>query len=104
MGKIKTIILGVFSAWPVVYYGFFTQMILPTIVQSEDPLTAAKAYLPVHLLTLLLCFILFFYYLVKVIRNKELGEQKVWWVLGVIFLNGVAWPVYWYLYIWKKIK
>lgn len=102
MGKTKAIILGVFSVWPVVYYGFFIQMILPAILQSEDPFTTAKDYLPIHLLTILLSLFLFFYYLVKVVRNKELGEQKVWWVLGIIFLNAVAWPVYWYLHIWKK--
>lgn len=104
MGKTKAIILGVFSVWPLVYYGFFTQMILPTIVQSEDTMLTVEAYLPIHLLTILLSFILFVYYLVKVAQNKELGEQKVWWVLGLIFLHAAVWPVYWYFNIWKKIK
>lgn len=104
MGKIRAAVLGVLSAWPVLYYGYFTQVVLPSIVQSEDIVATSKAYLPLHLLTILLCMFLFIYYFVKVISNASLGENKKWWILGVMFLNAGAWPVYWYLYIWKKAK
>lgn len=104
MGKIRAAVLGVLSAWPVLYYGYFSQVVLPSIVQSEDIVATTKAYLPLHLLTFLLCFFLFIYYLIKVLANKELGEEKKWWILGTIFLNGLVWPVYWYLHIWKKTK
>lgn len=102
MGKIGKIILGVLSIWPILYFGFFTQVMVPRILQDgfEGPYMAT--FLIVHLLTLLLCAVLFFVYLLKVIRNPKLGSQRTGWILGVIFLNGVAWPVYWYLHIWKN--
>ena len=102
MSKFTKIILGVLSVWPVLYYGIFTQVILPGLAEQGFSWEAMKGMLLPHLATVLLCMVLFFYYLVKVLRNKELGENRTWWILGIIFLNAAAWPVYLYLYIWKK--
>ncbi len=102
MGKTGKIILGVLSAWPVVYYGIFTQMVLPAFVSQGTAMTNFGLVLALHLLTALLCFILFVYYLVKTIKNDKLGEQKTAWVLAMIFVGPVAWPAYWYFNMWKK--
>lgn len=102
MGKTGKIVLGVLSAWPLVYFGIFTQMIVPQFLVNG--LDGQNVWLIVllHFLTFALCCFLFVYYLVKAANNKDLGEQKTLWILALIFLNGVAWPVYWYLNIWKK--
>lgn len=104
MSKTGKIILGVLSAWPLVYFGFFTQMIMPDILRNGFEGENVWLIIVLHLLTFALCTFLFVYYLVKAASNQELGKDKTMWILALIFLNGVAWPAYWYLNIWKKVK
>jgi hypothetical protein len=96
--------LGIVSAWPVVYFGFFTQMIAPDLLLNGFEGQNVWMIMILHFLTFLLCCFLFVYYLIKASTSKDLGDQKTLWILGLIFLNGAAWPIYWYFNIWKKVK
>lgn len=102
MGKAGKIILGILSVWPVLYFGIFTQMMIPGFVKNGVDTPNIWLIVAVHLLTALLCFILFVYYLVKTVKNDKLGDQKTAWVLAMIFVGPVAWPAYWYFFTWKK--
>lgn len=104
MNKTAKIILGVTSAWPVVYLGVFTQIIFPTLMGDGFKGDYLATIVGLHFLTFLLCAFLFFYYLIKIINDKTLGNERTLWILGTIFLNAIVWPAYWYLHIWKKIK
>lgn len=104
MSKTWKIILGVLSFSPILYLGVFTQYIIPTLMRQGTAWPYFWELVATHLTMMVLCFFLFIYYLVKVVNNQELGENKTMWILGLIFLNGVAWPVYWYFNIWKKVK
>lgn len=104
MGKTGKIILGVLSFSPILYLGIFIQHLAPTLVSQGTAWPFFWAFVATHLTMMALCFFLFIYYLVKAANNKELGEDKTMWILALIFLNGVAWPVYWYFNIWKKVK
>ena len=104
MSKTAKIVLGVLSAWPVVYFGIFTQMLVPNLLVNGFQGGNIWPVLILHFLTFLLCCFLFVYYLVKAAGNKDLGDDKTKWILGLVFLSMAAWPVYWYFNIWKKVK
>lgn len=104
MSKAKAVILGIFTVWPIIYLGYYFYYIIPWVLDNGLIWEQIKIWLLIHGLTALLCLVLFFYYLVHVLRNKALKKDRTMWILLTIFLNALAWPVYWYLYIWKKIK
>ena len=43
------------------------------------------------------------FYLVHVIRNGKLGSlAKVGWILLLFIFNIIAFPIYWYLHVWRE--
>lgn len=56
-----------------------------------------------HLFTMLLGLALTAFYVINVFINVHVPqEKKALWAV-IIFLGGpIAWPVYWYLYIWRQ--
>lgn len=104
MSKTWKVLLGILSISPALYLGIFTSHIVPTLVREGTEWPYLWLFLAAHFSMMVLCFFLLIYYLVHAAKNTALGDQKVWWILGLIFLNGAAWPVYWYFNIWKKVK
>lgn len=102
--------IAALSAWPILYFCIFFGFILFMMVaggseqQSGWPLLF-KSVIVLHLLTILLMFVLLAIYIVHLVRTDLIAkDQKVIWLLVLFFGNVFAYPVYWYLFIWKPLR
>jgi hypothetical protein len=102
-------VIGLLSLWPVVYMFLFMASfawIFATFHNqgqraNEIPLLF-KIIFPLHLLTMLLMFILMAVFVVHAYRTDRIeNDKRVLWVVILFFGNMVAFPVYWYLYMWR---
>ena len=110
MKKSKKVLLGVATAWPLLWLPIFMLVMFSTLIFSApggrpDPDVFPLALLfvlPVHFITVFGSIALSIFYIVNVFRNKRVPkDQQVLWVVLLIMFGIVAEPIYWYLYIWK---
>ena len=99
-------LLGLASFWPIIYMPLFFSIIFGSIFmsasQNQDFPTAIFLILPMHLLTMIVSFALIGLFAFDIYKNERIeGDKKVLWLLILFFMNFIAYPVYWYLYIWK---
>ncbi len=56
-----------------------------------------------HILTMFLMFALTAFYIVYLFRTDRVAQdKKALWAVVLFFANVFAFPVFWYLYIWKE--
>lgn len=111
MSKARKALLGVATAWQLVYAALFTGTLLRVLGSGFAPLPGGAAGLPegfgpsffLHLATLLLMLGLGVYYVVQAARSPRVParERALWVVLNVVG-GFLAQLVYWYLYIWRE--
>jgi hypothetical protein len=93
MKRDKKILLGMLTAWPLLYIILFT---VAFITMSFDYLLFVA-----HGLTMLLTLGLLIYYVMHVFKQDLPEGEKVKWAI-LLFVGGLlAMPIYWYLKIWK---
>jgi hypothetical protein len=99
-------LVGAATLWiPLYILGFLAVILVTAVTQPgpEDHLPLPVAVLVVlHLFTMLVIFALMAVYLIDVFRNPDLVDKqdmRTMWVVLVITLNGLAMPVYWWLYL-----
>jgi len=108
--RATTLILGIASIWPIIYMGLFFGFIGYFFVAasqgnnaSEFPATFKYLFL-LHLLTILLMFTLIAVYVIHAYRTDLIeNERRVLWVVILFFGNMIAFPIYWYLYLWRPL-
>lgn len=96
------VLLGLLTVLPSLYFVLFFLLIgfAMTGSTSDD----LFALLPVtHLGMIFLWWGLTAYYLVHVFRTPRLvGTNKALWAALIAFGGPIAWPVYWYMHVWRK--
>jgi heme/copper-type cytochrome/quinol oxidase subunit 2 len=107
----KAIVLGIFTAWPILYMMFFMCVVFGMFVLmstggqgggSEPPMILWIIF-PLHLLTMLEVVVLLVIYILHVFKTDRVPqEQKALWAVVLFLGNAIAMPVYWYLYIWRE--
>jgi len=112
MSKVKKIILGLFTVWPVVYITSVFGYILShfdTVFSSLNELDNTQmtkmvlTIFTIQFLTIISMFVLLFIFIKNVFKNDRVNQsEKVLWLIVLFFGNMIAMPVYWYLYIWKE--
>ena len=109
--RVTTILIGAVSAWPITYmclfFGFMAYS-FSSIASNAGGSLGIPALFPyfflVHLLTMLLMFVLMTVYIVHAFRTDLVpNDKKVLWVVILFFGNVVAFPIYWYLYMWRPL-
>jgi hypothetical protein len=109
--RVTTIVIGVATIWPIIYmclfFGFiaysFSSANLPAGQSSGVPVLF-KFIFVLHLLTMLLMFILMAVYIVHAFRTDLVpADKKVLWVVVLFFGSVVAFPIYWYFYMWSPV-
>lgn len=113
MNKSKALILGGCTLWPIVYMFLFmgvifSQFIMMDIgnkhVAGEMP-TVMKIIFPLHFLTMIWIFVLLAVYIRHIFKTEAVPQdKKALWAVVIFCGNMIAMPVYWYLYIWKKLE
>ena len=110
MKKLKAIVLGIFTIFPILYIIFFIsifcRMFLNTVsnTNSEASIDLFKIILPLHLGTMILLMILLVIYIVNVFKNNTVeSDKKALWAIVLFFGNIISMIVYWVLHIWKPL-
>jgi hypothetical protein len=111
MTKTAKIALAVASIWPFIWMLIFVMFIFGTFFMSPNPEHDGNRGMPLpfifffggHFLTILWMFALTAFYIVYLFRTERIPqERKALWAIVLFFGNIIAFPVFWYLYIWKE--
>jgi hypothetical protein len=113
MNKPAKIALAVLSLWPFVWMLIFFLFIFGMIffMSSQSQMSDRHQGMPLpimllfagHFLTMLLMFALTAFYVVYLFRTDRVAQdKKALWAVVLFFGNVFAFPVFWYLYIWKE--
>ncbi|MGD8998807.1 MAG: hypothetical protein PVF75_00210 [Granulosicoccaceae bacterium] len=111
MNKPVKLLLGLLSIIPLLYFiGFFVftfSMVFGAMMPpfAESPELANDWFLKLfiaHLATMLLIMALIVTYLVVLFRSTSIEQNmKILWTILLLFFGVFAFPVFWYLYIWR---
>ena len=112
MTKGKAITLGIFSIWPCIYIFLFMGSIFIMMISaftgntpSSEPPAIMMVILPLHLFTMFEVFALLTIYLVYLFKTDVVEkDKKALWAVVLFLGNMIAMPIFWYIYIWKKLK
>jgi hypothetical protein len=112
MTKGHKIILGIFTIIPFIlllfYFGTLILLLRDAAIYKDEdmpfPIVGDVLWLVViALLAGLLSFGLMIYYVIHAINNPQVDNQeKILWVLMFVVTHVIAFPIYWYLRIWKR--
>lgn len=109
LSKTKKAILGILSFWPLAYFILFMLFILSCILadtsSSIELFTqlSLMIILPLHFLTILIVLGLTIFYLICIINTDLVPKnQKAIWVIALFFINILAIPSFWYLYLRRE--
>jgi hypothetical protein len=97
-------IIGVVTAWPVVYFmAFLAFMFTAFTLRDEGLMDTLFGYVFVaHAMTMLLGIGLLAFYVVHLFKNDSMpSDQRLLWMLVLFLGNFLAFPVYWYLHVWR---
>jgi hypothetical protein len=97
-------ILGAISIWPAAYFLFFIALMFSAALGQEERVGSLfPAFFVVHIVTMLVTIGLLVFYIVHLFKNEQLsGDRRVLWAIVLFMGHVIAFPVYWYLYIWKS--
>jgi hypothetical protein len=111
MKKLKKIILGLITIWPIIYMVLFITficalvvfpMFVETLESSGGKYFAAPIFI-LHGLTMLIMLGLMVFYFIHAMKNEKLeGFEKVVWIIVLVMAGIVTMPIYWYVSIWKE--
>lgn len=102
-----TILLGFATIWPLLYivsfFGFiFFLFARATAAPQPQAFDAFRYVFALHVLTMILMFALTIVYIVHAYRTDQIAEdRRMIWIVILFFGNLIAFPIYWYLYLWK---
>jgi hypothetical protein len=113
MKKPAKIALAVASIWPfvwmLIFILFFFGMIFFVSSHSEMSDEHRGMPLPImllfagHIFTILFIFALTAFYVVYLFKTDRVPQdKKALWAVVLFFANIFAFPIFWYLYIWKE--
>ena len=112
MTKGHKFILGIVTFLPfiltVLYFGTIVLLVRDALAYRDEdmpfPIVGDMLWLVVTALSAgLLSLGLMVYYIIHVIHNPLAeGSEKLVWVLLFVLASVIAFPIYWYLRIWKR--
>ena len=102
-----TVVLGLLTLWPLLYGGLFMAIFIFMWASFASGGNDQPAYffyiLPLHCFTMLVLIALTGIYVFHAFKTDRIApEQRVLWVVILFFGNMLAFPVYWYLFLWRR--
>lgn len=111
----QKILLGIASAWPIVYIFIFMAFVFAMIAMSAgnpgggggelNPLFGGGFIIIflVHMITIFGSLALTVFYIIHAVKNTKLdSNMRIIWIVLFFFGGMIAEPIYWYLQIWKE--
>jgi hypothetical protein len=113
MTRPAKIALGVASLWPLIWFFLFFIAIFGTMLWASagSKATSHERGVPPlimilfcgHFLTIFFMFALTAVYLVYLFRTDRVRQdKKALWAVVLFLGNAFAFPVFWYLYVWRE--
>lgn len=112
LNKPAKIILGILTFLPLLFAISILGLLVFNIFSmfySQGPAMPMMLFsylsylLPYVFFIILLALGLFVFYIVHIIQNSMLdNEKRILWIAIVLTGYGIALPVYWYIHIWKN--
>jgi hypothetical protein len=113
MNKPAKIALAVASVWPFVWMFIFMMFIFGMMffMSSHSEMSDRHQRMPLpvmllfagHFLTMLFIFALTAFYIVYLFKTDRVPQdKKALWAVVLFFANIFAFPIFWYLYIWRE--
>jgi len=101
MSKPVAALLGIASVLPLVYLVYFIWHVTSL---EHTGLTRFEALLTLHLASIaLIVLILMSVYLFMLYRSASVPqERRTLWAVVLFLANVFAFPVFWYLFLWKR--
>ncbi len=105
--RFTTVVLGLLTVWPILYFVLFMGFMAFAFASigsggKGKPFEAFWLIFPLHIATMLLMFALTATYVVHAFRTDRIaGDKRVLWVVVLFLGNMIAFPIYWYLYLWR---
>jgi hypothetical protein len=111
MTKGKAITLAVFTVWPFLYMFIFMGLMATMMVTSfsgsappSEPPFLIFVIFPLHFFTMIEIFVMIVIYIVFLFKTDAVPQdKKALWAVVLFLGNVIAMPVFWYIYIWKKL-
>jgi hypothetical protein len=116
MSRNKKMIIGLLSLLPIAFfvvyfiqfYSFFVEMIERRAyydTEQPDPREFLSSFMPLFILIIVKVLIsigLLIYFLINAINNKKIDTgERIVWIITFILVGFIAFPLYWYMRIWK---
>jgi hypothetical protein len=108
MTRSAKIALGVATVWPFVWFAIFIAGAIAMMFTlsmnkgAEPPPALFFSIIGAHVLTMLLIFALTIFFVVYLFKTDRVPQdKKALWAVVIFFGNVFAFPVFWYLYIWR---
>jgi len=100
--------LGIATAWPILWMlAFFAFLFVMVLAEPDEgppgipPLFVALFVL--HFATIIFIFVLTALFMINVFGNPRVAsDKKALWAVVIFLGNVFAFPVYWYLYVWRE--
>jgi hypothetical protein len=112
MSKAKAVVLGACTLWPIAYMFIFMSVIFSQVFRMEAAVQHSegiplvfKIIFPLHFLTMIWITALIVIYIRHIFKSDAIAaDKKALWAVVIFLGNMAAMPVYWYLYIWKRVE
>ena len=107
-----TILLGLLTVWPLIYGALFMVFMATIFMRfgsgaKEPPMFVDffRYIFVLHCATILLSFALTGTYVFHAYRTTLIpNDRRVIWIIILVFGNMMAFPIYWYVYLWKPLR
>lgn len=101
--RVWLLMLGILTVLPILYLLFFFIIVGSAATGSQA--SGLVNLIPVlHMGVMLLWWALTAFYLIHVFRTPRLeGTPKAIWAVLIAFGGPLAWPVYWYVNMWRRV-
>jgi hypothetical protein len=103
-----TILIGFLTLLPIIYFIFFFILMFSAFASvgatsgKGAPFDMFRYIFPLHLGAMLLMVVLMAVYIVHAFRTDRIpDDRRVVWVIILFMGNMIAFPIYWYLYLWR---
>jgi hypothetical protein len=110
----QKLIVGFFTLLPFVlipyylyqFFHFFTEMMQNTFRHEEpDPTMILEVMMPMFMAVGLMSLVsmgLLVFYIIHAVKNKAVvGNERLIWILLFVFVAHLAFPIYFFLRVWK---
>lgn len=114
LGQGQKLIVGFFTLLPFVlipyymyeFFQFFTDIIQSSVHHEEpDPVEMMQFMMPLFITIGILSLAsigLLIFYIIHVVNNKVIsGNERIIWILLFVFAGMIAFPVYFFMRVWK---